>query len=189
MNTGPGVLSNGTTTKKRWDATLCRTSSQGHAKHEPQVVLHASNAYSPAGGIRKPKNVTQFNCSNSHTLPGCRRARASAGAVQRRRVLHQGQWRGCRATQRPSDGTTSSTTLFDMVVCVPHCVSECVCVCVCLCVLCVYVCVCVCVCCVCVRVCVCCVCVCARARAVGAVCVCVCVCACVRVCVCVCVLV
>jgi hypothetical protein len=46
-HTGPGVLSNGTTTKKRWDATLCRTSSQGHAKHGPQVVLHASNAYSP----------------------------------------------------------------------------------------------------------------------------------------------
>jgi hypothetical protein len=38
-HTGPGVLSNGTTTKKRWDATLCRTSSQGHAKHGPQVVL------------------------------------------------------------------------------------------------------------------------------------------------------
>jgi hypothetical protein len=30
-HTGPGVLSNGTTTQKRWDATLCRTSSQGHA--------------------------------------------------------------------------------------------------------------------------------------------------------------
>ena len=46
---------------KRWDATLCRTSSQGHAEHGPQVVLHSSNAYSPAGRVRKPKNVTQFN--------------------------------------------------------------------------------------------------------------------------------
>jgi hypothetical protein len=41
-HTGPGVLSNGTTTQKRWDATLCRTSSQGHAEHGPQVVLHSS---------------------------------------------------------------------------------------------------------------------------------------------------
>jgi hypothetical protein len=58
--TGPAVFSNGTTTQERWDAALCRTSSQGHAKHGPGGT--ALEMHKPAGSTKK--KTTQIQLTN-----------------------------------------------------------------------------------------------------------------------------